>query len=205
MVMPTNVRREDLPGCFGKDWDAGAAECAGGADAGYVHPTTKQNVRDRCNYFSSCGARTQASKQAAGSTVIPPSHLVRPPVVTPPPAETFADYLRKRNSEYAESMRQAAFTQQQPQPGVVPRTVPVVGQPQPQPQVVVAHHPGQVYHLNYTMPGYLSTPEERFPGESLGAVLLRELIRSVLKAAGHAIAHFFDSRRIKEKNGPSNP
>ncbi len=119
-------------------------------------------------------------------------------MVTPPP-ETFADYLRKRNSEYAESMRQAAFTQPQPQPGVVPRTVPVVGQPQQAP-TVVAHHPGQVYHLNYTMPGYLSVPEERLPGESLGSVLMREIIRSILKAAGHALAHFFDSRRIKEKN-----
>jgi hypothetical protein len=199
MTMQTSVRREDLPVCFGREWDPGVADCAGGADAGYVHPLTKSNVRDKCNYFNSCGARTQASRQA--SNVIPASQLVRPPVVTPPPPTTFADYLRQKNSEYAESMRQTAFAQQQPQPGVVPRSVPVVGQPQQQAQTMtVAHNPGQLWHLNYSMPGYLSVPEERLPGESLGSVLLREVIRSILKAAGHALAHFFDARRIKEKS-----
>jgi hypothetical protein len=199
MTMTTGIRRDEIPGCFGKEWDAGVAECAGGAEAGYVNPVTRTNVRDRCNYFNSCGARTQANKQASG--FVPASQLIRPPVVTPPP-ETFADHLRRRNAEHAESLRQAAFAQQQvAQPGVVPRGVPVVGQPQPQPQMMtVAHHPGQVYHLNYVMPGYLSVPEERLPGEGLGSVLLREILRSVMKAAGHALAHFFDARRIKEKN-----
>jgi hypothetical protein len=60
-------------------------------------------------------------------------------------------------------------------------------------------HPANAYHLNYMMPGYLTLPEEREPGESLVSVLLREALRAVFKALGHSISHFFDSRRLKEK------
>lgn len=179
------------PVCFAKEWDKDAAECAGGRDAGYTNPRTGLNIRDKCSFFDSCGARTQAGRIA--QTVIPAGHLVRPGIVTPP--TSMGDYLRKQAADnVAEQQRTRAFGWQTHVP-----QVPVAQTPQgPVPQYAV-QNPGRLYHLNYEMPGYLSVPEERMPGESLQQVLLREVIRSVLKAMGHAISHFFDARRIKEK------
>jgi hypothetical protein len=190
--MQTTSVRQETPSCFARDWDKDAPECAGGKDATYTNPRTGLNVREPCSFFSSCGARVQASRMAA-SGVIPASHLVRPPILTPPPTPpaSMGDYLRQRQAEFA------AVEQARGLPYMRP-PIPAPG-PQPYPQQQV-HHPGQVWNLNYGMPGYLSVPEERMDGEGLKSVLLREVIRGVFKAIGHVLAHFFDSRRIKEKN-----
>jgi hypothetical protein len=69
----------------------------------------------------------------------------------------------------------------------------------------VVHHPAPMYQLNYMMPGYLSVPEERLPGESLWGVLLREVFRSMFKALGHSVSHFFDARPLREPQPPKKP
>src|SRR5580693_7389375 len=131
-------RREETPGCFAKDWDKNAPECAGGKDPTYTHPVSGLSVRDQCTFFGPCGARTQANKMAA---VIPPSQLVRPGVVTPPPV-SFGDYLRQKSVEQAESQRQAAMAYARPAVPAIPGQQQVPWQPLQRQQ---AHHPGQVW------------------------------------------------------------
>lgn len=46
--------------------------------------------------------------------------------------------------------------------------------------------------VNFMMPGYLSVPEVRRPGDSLLGLLGREVARSLFKAGGHTVANFFD-------------
>jgi len=191
-----STKREEVPHCFAKDWDKNSPECAGGKDPTYTHPLTGMSVRDQCTFFGPCGARTQAAKMA---NVIPPSQLVRPGVVTPAPGpapspSSFGDYLRQKAIESADAQRVAAMSQMRP---AIPTQGPQMPWTAPQQQ---AHHPGDVWQLNYGMPAYLTVPEQRYPGEGLQSVLLREILRSVFKALGHAIAHFFDARRIKESN-----
>jgi hypothetical protein len=193
MNIPVSVTRpEEVPSCFGREWNKNEPECAGGPDQGFTHPKSGLHVREPCNFFQSCGVRTQALRQAQ-SAVVPPQQLLRPPQQTP---QTFADFMRLKNAEYAEQQRVQAMG------GVRPPTPVVQPQQQVQQQVHVMgapHHPAPVYQLNYMMPGYLSMPEERLPGEGLFPVLLREVIRSMLKALGHSVSHFFDARSFKEK------
>ena len=56
-----------------------------------------------------------------------------------------------------------------------------------------------VYHqqmmpVNYTMPSYLSVPED--PSASFWRALWMSLFRSFGKALGHSIANFFDSHPL---------
>lgn len=187
------MQREQPPNCFAQQWDKNEAACAGGADPDFLHPTTGLHVRDQCNFFQACGTRTTAMRNA--QNFIPVQQLVRPPLVTPPPQalvhtspSNFGQYLQQQSENYAERMRrEQAQRQQQPQ---------YLQQP-PQaylPQNGYAAHPAPTYQLNYMMPGYLTTPEIRQPGESMWSVLFREIARSVLKSMGHSVAHFFDSR-----------
>lgn len=176
-----------LPACFGKDWDKNAPECSGGPDPSYVHPQTGQHVREKCDFFSMCGARTQASRVAYSQAVIPPQNLIRPPVVTPPPVtvpQNFGQFMTQQQAQFAEAQRLAAMSASRP-------VVPVVQTP------VTMVHPASTYQLNYQMPAYLSVPEERQPGESIWSVLGREILRSMFKATGHAVAHHFDARKLK--------
>lgn len=201
------TRREEVPVCFAKEWDKNAPECAGGPDPDFVHPITKLHVHEQCNFFTSCGSRQEATKRAQ---LIPPSSLFRGPGGAPwqpqapaaatyaGPPQTFADFLRRQASDAAEVQRQAAMTGQRPpaapfQPGVQPQYM------HQQVQQGYVHRPATNYQLNYEMPPYLSAPEDRHPGEGLMPVLFREIVRSMFKALGHAIAHFFDARQMKMK------
>ena len=48
---------EQQPPCFGESWEASAAECAGGYDAGFIAPNGS-HVRKKCEYYDSCKVRT---------------------------------------------------------------------------------------------------------------------------------------------------
>jgi hypothetical protein len=190
MNTPVIMTKPTTPPCFGTSaWDRNAPECAGGPDASYVNSEGK-NVRSPCDFFQSCGNRA-----VLGGRTIPPSQLVRPPVVTPPPAPptfptqthappatspSFSEFIRRVDAE-----RQAKIGQNP------------MGQPAAQPYAHPATHQAASWVLNYAMPAYLSTPEVQHPGETVWQVLLREVIRSLFKAGGHAIAHFFDARPLK--------
>ena len=198
----TTTRKDDLPSCFGKDWDRNVPECAGGPENGYIHPKNGSHVREQCNFFTSCGARTQARNMS----LIPTSSLLRPPVVTPPPQQTapqnFSDYIRQQQAQHVEQQRLAGMTGARPV--VAPAVVPQAQQITPQMQQHLLqqahlHYPATTYGLNYQMPSYLSTPEVHEPGESVWSVLMREVVRSMFKALGHAVSHFFDARTLKGK------
>ena len=202
--MNTTVFNE-TPSCFGKNWDKNEAECAGGPDAGFVHPKTGLHMREQCNFFQSCGTRTQATRNAQ---IIPPDTLIRPQLPpAPPQAGNFTDFVRAQAVQQVEAQRLAAMTAARPP---MPQTVqpsqiqyqhsPWVPQP-PQlhayPQALI-QHPAPTYQLNYQMPGYLSVPEVREAGEGLLAVLFREVLRSMFKATGHSVSHFFDTRPFRQ-------
>jgi hypothetical protein len=141
--------------------------------------------------------------------LVAPQQLVRPPVIPtvqaaavpakPPTPQTpaaqpqnFSDFLRHQQAAHIEAQRQAALTASRPQ-------APAPYQPQQQQQqpAQFAQYPAPAYQLNYMMPGYLSAPEVRHEGEGLLPVLGREVIRSVFKALGHSVSHFFDVRVMK--------
>jgi len=191
MNVSVSTTRSEVPECFGKEWDKNAAECAGGPDQNFTHPKSGLHVREQCSFFQSCGSRTQAKSMAQG--VIPPQQLVRPPQAPQAQPQTFADFMRLKNAEWAEQQRVAAMQ------GSRPSIAPAVPQQQAPVMHTAVHRPASVYQLNYEMPGYLTTPEQRMDGETLWPVLLREIIRSMLKALGHSVSHFFDARAFKEK------
>ena len=189
-----SLQRDVVPVCFGKEWDPRESECAGGPDPNYTD-ADGGHVRAQCQVFSRCGARTQQMKNATGN-LIPAQNLTRPPIITPPPPQgpprTFHDYMSRTNAEWVEEQRRKAMGTPRP-----PQAAPTWTPPQALGHSVQVHSPAHRYELNYTMPGYLTVPEERGEGEGLMAVLFREIIRAIFKAVGHTIAHSFDSRRMK--------
>lgn len=193
------VKQESPPHCFGEQWDKNEPACAGGPDTSFVPQAGERydgkdergvNVRRQCDWYQSCGARFAARKNAQGQ-LVPPHQLIRPPAEpAPSPAapRTFGQWLQQVNNQVVArppAQQVQVPTQQQQQVHV-----PVM----PNAQV----HAAPYWQLNYTMPAYLSTPEIRHPGESMWAVLLREILRGMAKALGHSVAHFFDSRPMKE-------
>jgi hypothetical protein len=81
-------------------------------------------------------------------------------------------------------------------------------QPVQQPQMMVpmqmqgAYYPAATYQFNHGIPGYLSVPEPRLPGESVWAVLLREILRGIIKSAGHSVSYFVDQHSLKNLPPP---
>jgi hypothetical protein len=187
---------ESIPSCYGKEWDKNEPECAGGHDANFTHPVTGQHVREQCRFFQSCGVRTQAQRTA---NFVPVGNVVRPNpatgVVGPP--QTFGDFLKQQQAAHVEAQRQAAFSGPRPPTPTITPTQAAAQQPQGA-WVGGVHHPAPMYQLNYMMPPYLSVPEIQMAGETIWSVLLREILRSMFKALGHAVAHFFDARQLRQ-------
>lgn len=188
------------PLCFGKSWEAGHPECAGGADAAYVNPRDGSHRRDRCGYFSACASRTATNRLQLDRNpeLMPASTLVRPP--QPPPAtpspQTYKPFDTVVNSvsQLARGTSQALQHRPAP-PSQVYQTQ--GGHPMSSPWLVHPAHAStpQYVPMNYTWPGaqmpsYLSVPE---PTE---VPLIKRLgftvLRAMLKAAGHALSNFFD-------------
>lgn len=153
------------PSCFGKLWDAGEPECAGGYDPSFVGANGSKS-RPRCDFFESCKIRKVMSnandQQRVAQSLIPPQTLVRPP-----------------QGPYTQPYQGRTAAPPQPQ------------QPYyPYPQVQVP--PMQMMSTNFSMPAYLTAPESRQEDESFWAPLGREIVRGMGKAFGHSLAHFFD-------------
>jgi len=203
MAVPMQPQKDVVPPCFGKEWDHNEPECAGGPDPNF-QAADGGHIRPQCAVFARCGARTQAMKQATAPNVVPASSLTRPPMVTPPPQQaprTWPDYIaqqaQRQNappppSAWVERQRLEAMTAARP-----PLQPPMHSAPPTFQHNYPIHSPAVRYELNYTMPGYLTTPEERGQGESLLAVIFREIIRAIFKAVGHTVAHSFDTRTLK--------
>jgi hypothetical protein len=181
---------QNVPNCFGKEWDRNAPECKGGLDPTYSDPRTGGHVRERCSFFQECGARTLSTSREV--QLLPASSLARPsqvPVTQAAPAGTFSGWLQQ-----IEAQRQTALAQVRP---AIPTYQPPVQQMQPYPGGAV--YPATHYQINHMVPEFLTAPEERAPGEGLWPVLGREILRAVFKSLGLAIARFFDTRVWKKQ------
>lgn len=193
-----------LPSCFGVDWDKNEPECAGGPHPTRRNPKTGTHVLERCDFYTSCGAKVAAAKNANG-TLIPAQQLVRPPVVTPPPVQPPQQPVPQSPAS-PQSFQQWIAAQAARAPVPHPGT-PTATMPQPPPQHApqpVPHYipagavqPATNWQLNYSSPPFLSTPEVQHPGEKIWAVLFRELLRATFKGMAQAAAHFFDTRVLK--------
>jgi len=181
--------KEDVPVCYGEKWEATAPECAGGPDATYTHPKDGTHVREMCDFFHSCGAKVQAGR--LGAQIIPAAQLtsrtIQPiPLPAAPPAQppSFREYMAQQQSV-------------QPRVAPMPQSHYLQVQPTPAPQHPSMGYPAPMYQLQYLVPGYLSVPEARRPGQSVWAMLGREVIRALGKAVGHTIANFFDTHPFR--------
>lgn len=172
--------QEEIPPCFGQHFSQSAKECIGGYDPTWVDPNgIKGNIRDRCNYVTSCSARTQASRPQA---FVPVSSLTRNT-----PHTQFSS-----PASYARSAPPAPpATRPWLQPGPY---APPMGQHQPMMQ--------QMMPVNFAIPQYLSVRE---PSGSIFKRLGWEIFRSMGKAIGHTIANAFDSEAFGHRNGGQPP
>lgn len=194
-VQVQTAKREDVPTCFGTpEWDAKAPECAGGLDPKYTHPINGSHVRDACDFFSQCGARSAAARFSRGE-IIPASQLRRPPTMPIPlppapapmvPASTFREYMQR------EVARQQVVA-----PPVVPSYPYQYAAPPHHPVPQQYQYPAPTYQLQYMVPGYLSVPEQRVHGGSVWGLLAREGLRAALKAIGHQFANYFDTNPFR--------
>jgi hypothetical protein len=167
------------PECFGQLWDANAIECKGGYDPGYVSPNGGSKVRAKCELFDMCRSRVALKKANERPVLIPPQSIIRPPYGMPQPAVPY---------------QQHGFVPGRP----TQLSTPTVMAPQGQVSYQYPHAPMQIRPIemmpvSHHMPSYLSESEHRQEGESYWAPLAREVTRGMLKAAGHSLAHFFDT------------
>ena len=186
------------PVCFGKEFDAGDSECAGGADPGYVNPRTGAQVRDRCSWFSAC-ASVSAANRARAQHTIPASNLTRPhpqgpprPAQMPPMPGTRPQF--QQPAQMHPQQQQQAMAPMQPQMMVAPW----VAQQGPQLVPMMVQQPGsQMQH-------YLTVPEPINLNENPWKRLMREIVRSMFKSAGHTSAAFFDHNPMAPHRGPED-
>lgn len=185
-------RPESPPECFGQPtlWDPKSPECAGGLDMMYTGKNGT-HIRERCRFFESCGAKVRAA-QPVNAFARPGIQSFQFPAPQPPPQ------IRPLAS---------AAANRQVQPMSQPMSMayqPPVYQPPPQAQQVPpgTYHPAQTYQFNHGIPNYISVAEPRAQGESIWMVLFRELLRALLKSAGHTISYFADRTPIKQLPPP---
>lgn len=197
------------PNCFGKSFSTTHVVCTGGTDPTWVEAVTGSRVRPRCPDYQDCGRAS--GKLADGPRLIPANTLVRP-AYTPPTYQ---------QPQPTPSFRPPTATT--PGPMMAPQgmpSLPPIPTPQyaPQPQNFQPHpipghqHAGvpfypqqqapygyqQMMPVNYGMPGYLTAPEPSQPG--FARALGRTVARSIAKAFGHSIAHFFDANTLGDQN-----
>lgn len=189
-----------VPDCFGRTWDQNAAECAGGRDPNYTDGNGT-HIRERCDFFNSCGAKKQAAEQERkvapsfySNPIIPASSLTRRFGPQPPPtsyAQPYAGHSPSHApSQLEQELHRARIVIQQQEEALQQRYA--VGQAPP------TRTPNMMA-MDMYVPKYLSTPEPRAPGQSVWAVLGREVMRGVMKAAGHTVASYWDRTPIGEK------
>lgn len=180
------LERENLPRCFGKDWDPKVQACAGGLDPTWADPVTGSHVRPRCDLFTSCGARVQATRQ---QQLIPQSQLVRTPTAPATSQVNQATQLSQLMKQVAEL--QQVVQRQNAQLQAARQGLPIDTLPPAQPVQTIA--------VEYRMPGYLTVPEPRGKNSSVWTLLGREVARSMLKSAGHTLASFWDTTPLGKK------
>lgn len=176
-------RPADPPECFGSHlWDPRATDCSGGADITFTHPTTGSHVKPKCDFFQACGAKVQALRSSAQRAMVPAS-FPQPPTYRPVASGAIA---RVQTPPMSQQM------QVQPQQQMMMGPMQMQG----------PYYPATTYQFNHGIPGYLSVPEPRMPGESVWSVLLREILRGLIKSAGHTVSYFVDQTPLRNPPPP---
>jgi hypothetical protein len=169
------------PECFGQLWDPKATECSGGYDPGFVAQNGGK-VRPKCEMFDMCRTRVSLRKANERPPLIPPQSLIRPPFQMPQVAVPYQQHLVPGRPFQAPA--------QQPQQ-----------QQWQYPHAPLQIRPIEMMPVSHHMPAYLSEAETRLDGESYWAPLGREVVRGMVKAFGHSLAHFFDTVPFTRKPG----
>jgi len=179
-----------LPECYGKMWDPREVACSGGPNPAFKDPNTGSHIQGQCVFYSSCGARVQATRQqlipttALARTTPTPATQVAKPYGSGGPSTAVVPQQQIPQQFSGQLMQQlVAFQQQQLKNGQLP-----LGYQQMMP-------------VNYSVPSYLTVREERMENESVFSMLGRELFRSVGKSFGHTLAAFFDTTPLRR--GPN--
>lgn len=190
-------RMESPPDCFGSTlWDPKHPHCAGGIDITYTNKQTGSHLRQRCDFFDSCGAKVQATRALAQRAMFPQSPPSTFPLAPKPPV------IPALTSAAAARTQVPAMSQ--PMVPQAPQTL--MQQHMQQVPMAMGHwHPAPTYQFNHGIPHYLTTPEPHHPGESIWIVLLRELVRGLFKSAGHTVSYFFDTNPVKRLPPPPPP
>ena len=181
-------RIEPPPDCFGKHWDARAPECSGGVDLMFTNKATGSHVRERCRFFDSCGAKVQATRMAAQQAI--QSYNFPAPAQSPQIQPVVSAAASRAQIPQMSQQMGPQAVQQQGQPMML-----VQGQ----------WHPAPTYQFNHGIPHYLTTPEPRRGGESIWVVLFRELLRGIIKSAGHTVSYFVDTTPLRQQLPPPPP
>lgn len=195
------------PECFGSSlWSPTDKECVGGPDPGYTHPVTGVHARERCRWYQSCATVSSQNR------LIHPQNLVRPTVTAQPPQPTLAGVQAPPRPVAPNPALATRPPLHMPQASY-PQYQPVQYQQQPQ-QPYVGYAPPHIAQWGSVqvplpfqqpgaqMPAYLTMPEPIRPGESAISVLARTLLRSMMKAFGHALASFVDHTPIRPHRPP---
>ncbi len=182
------------PDCFGGPlWDPKVTECAGGVDLMYTNKVTGSHIREKCQFFDSCGAKVSAMRAPNGAIQLPQRTLPPPPSMQPVVSSA-------ASRTQVPQMSQPMFRPQQaaPQPWAPPQQQAQYAQPQYHPQMMQGPwHPAPTYQFNHGIPNYLTTPEPIAPGESIWSALFRELFRGIVKSAGHTMSYFVDTNPMR--------
>jgi hypothetical protein len=200
--------------CFSKLWSEDALECTRGFDLAYRNPTTGSNLRGRCSAFEDCKRAKQENRVTYPAAnlvrpppvpqhtqyVAPPTNAQRPPPPPPPgPPQGYAHPpAAYPPAGYTPHYAQPAPPQYYPPPSVPGTVHPYFAQYGP------AYVPVPYQQQGAQIPGYLAVPEP-VDGASFWARLVVEILRSMAKAGGHAIASFFDHNPLRLHKPPPPP
>ena len=173
--------------CFGKHWDENVPQCKGGADPAYVSPEGS-SIRQRCPLFTQCAAATatnQLKRMSVRTEEVKREHVS----VTQGAQPTEANLAPRQPAPPAPAPQSQAMAPPQ-HPTMSMMT------PHPMQGYISPHMAPYVQAPGMGMPGYLSVPEPRVPGQHWGWELFFNVLRSVIKGAAHTTGCYFDHTAI---------
>lgn len=194
---------EQLPICFGKEWNPQAVECKGGLDPMYTNPRDQSHRRDKCRFYERCAPRTCANQisQSPTTSLVPAQNLVprNGPQVASPVVQPQA---RQQPVYYPQ-----AYAPPPPPPA------PTAGFAQmghPSMQMAPAHiaqFGPQMLATNFQQPGtqipaYLTVPEPVDLSVPWYMRLGREILRAMAKGAFHTGANWVDHNPFGQYKPP---
>lgn len=178
---------DQKPSCYTKLlWEKDNPKCKGGFDITYMGNGT--STRPKCMYYDSCAQRKMASRFAsAGLTMDAPKEE---------PQKVNVQYFPSRQTQQQTAAAAAAAAYANPGANVVINPATTISAPRPSIPIAQASPPPYAT-ITANIPTYLSVPEPYFEDDTFPQYLTRVVLRSTVKAIGHAIAHIFDTTVLR--------